>query len=219
MSKCQRCGGLLLELKPYCSGCTVVAKPIRKARHGNGSGPKPPHTNCVTCGSSIEQKVGVAGRIKKFCSKECRNRSYGKGTWDNTHCAFCSAEIVGRARRYCGDTCRDAAYKARDRAKSFQAVCEWCGKQGIANGTRCCSARECRLARQKATQYGISLTDLKLLGDACEICGETENLAIDHCHVSGKVRGRLCFNCNGGLGNFKDNVNSLERAIDYLKSR
>ena len=40
---------------------------------------------------------------------------------------------------------------------------------------------------------------------------------IDHCHATGKVRGILCKFCNLGLGTFKDNIASLERAIDYLK--
>jgi hypothetical protein len=40
---------------------------------------------------------------------------------------------------------------------------------------------------------------------------------IDHCHISGDVRGILCRSCNNGLGCFKDNIESLEAAIAYLK--
>ncbi|MEU8007743.1 endonuclease domain-containing protein [Catellatospora sp. NPDC049111] len=40
---------------------------------------------------------------------------------------------------------------------------------------------------------------------------------VDHDHEFGNVRGILCFNCNGGLGQFKDNEQSLARAIEYLK--
>ena len=42
-------------------------------------------------------------------------------------------------------------------------------------------------------------------------------LAIDHCHESGIVRGLLCMPCNTGLGNFKDNVQTLLNAIKYLE--
>jgi len=42
---------------------------------------------------------------------------------------------------------------------------------------------------------------------------------IDHCHVTDMVRGLLCNNCNAGLGFFKDRVESLNNAIDYLKGR
>tara|TARA_R110001606_G_scaffold338036_1_gene486108 strand:- start:1603 stop:2016 length:414 start_codon:yes stop_codon:yes gene_type:complete len=41
---------------------------------------------------------------------------------------------------------------------------------------------------------------------------------LDHCHTSDEFRGWLCHNCNRALGLFKDRVDSLERAIDYLKS-
>jgi hypothetical protein len=44
-----------------------------------------------------------------------------------------------------------------------------------------------------------------------------EALAVDHNHISGLVRGLLCRNCNNGLGQFKDNIETLEKAITYLK--
>ena len=54
----------------------------------------------------------------------------------------------------------------------------------------------------------------------CEACGGPPNaygrLRLDHCHATGEFRGWLCRGCNLGLGNFKDSVESLERAIGYL---
>lgn len=41
---------------------------------------------------------------------------------------------------------------------------------------------------------------------------------IDHCHETGKVRGLLCNTCNTGLGGFKDSVDNLMNAIQYLKN-
>ena len=49
---------------------------------------------------------------------------------------------------------------------------------------------------------------------------KSRDLAVDHCHETGKVRGLLCWQCNTSLGKFKDSIEILQRAIDYLnKSR
>lgn len=41
-------------------------------------------------------------------------------------------------------------------------------------------------------------------------------LAIDHCHLTGKIRALLCRKCNLGLGAFEDNIERMLIAIDYL---
>jgi len=77
-------------------------------------------------------------------------------------------------------------------------------------------------------QYGISLDQWEAMhsaqGGVCAICGELQvdsgfryaNLAVDHCHVTGKVRGLLCNACNRGLGFFKDRPDLVENAVSYL---
>jgi hypothetical protein len=45
----------------------------------------------------------------------------------------------------------------------------------------------------------------------------SKRLGIDHDHTTGQVRGLLCDNCNPALGSFKDNIETLQKAIDYLK--
>lgn len=42
-------------------------------------------------------------------------------------------------------------------------------------------------------------------------------LDVDHCHQSKKIRLLLCHNCNMGLGSFRDNLELLEKAVDYLR--
>jgi hypothetical protein len=53
----------------------------------------------------------------------------------------------------------------------------------------------------------------------CPICEVSIafNDHMDHDHATGALRGLLCENCNPGLGQFKDNIRSLEREIEYLR--
>lgn len=57
--------------------------------------------------------------------------------------------------------------------------------------------------------------------NACAICKTKEfgkhGPHIDHNHITKKVRGILCHQCNLGLGQFKDNIEKLKLAIEYLE--
>jgi len=82
--------------------------------------------------------------------------------------------------------------------------------------------------------YGITKEEYKeMLQDQdgkCAICkreesaranltGKVRALAVDHCHITGNVRGLLCRACNLGIGHFGDNLETLEEAIKYLENR
>jgi hypothetical protein len=80
-------------------------------------------------------------------------------------------------------------------------------------------------------QFGISWTDYQFLHiiqqGRCAVChnsevikvksGTTKRLSVDHDHNTGQIRGLLCSHCNHGLGNFKDSIEYLKAAIQYLK--
>lgn len=74
-------------------------------------------------------------------------------------------------------------------------------------------------------RYGINFQDylniLELQGNCCPICNLSKdnyhkNMAVDHCHKTGIIRGVLCNNCNAGMGAFSDNQETLLKAINYL---
>lgn len=72
-------------------------------------------------------------------------------------------------------------------------------------------------------QYEQMLEDQK---HCCAICGSKESgdkrssrLSVDHCHLTGKIRGLLCSSCNKALGLMKDSINSLTMAIAYLQNK
>ncbi|MBE7189396.1 endonuclease VII domain-containing protein, partial [Jatrophihabitans endophyticus] len=50
----------------------------------------------------------------------------------------------------------------------------------------------------------------------CAICLEAPAAHVDHDHETGRVRGLLCFNCNGALGQFRDRPDLMSRAAIYL---
>lgn len=79
--------------------------------------------------------------------------------------------------------------------------------------------------------FGITLDQynemLASQNGVCAICKNPEttinhqskkvqNLAVDHCHTTGKVRGLLCNLCNTGLGKFRENPDFLAQAISYV---
>ncbi len=51
----------------------------------------------------------------------------------------------------------------------------------------------------------------------CAICLVPGPEHVDHDHKTGRVRAILCFNCNGGPGQFKDRPELLRRGADYLE--
>lgn len=70
-------------------------------------------------------------------------------------------------------------------------------------------------------RYGIGADKVQELiqrqGGQCPICETRPPEHVDHDHKTGLIRGVLCFACNGGLGNFRDNAEWLERAVACLR--
>ena len=113
--------------------------------------------------------------------------------------------------------CMSAIYKAHYAANQEyhkQRSREW----GIKNPVkRRRAGKNCELRKL----YGISLSQYEEMiaqqSGKCKICDLLMPLPyVDHCHVTGKVRGLLCAGCNTGLGGFRDSPRLLHRAVGYL---
>jgi len=74
--------------------------------------------------------------------------------------------------------------------------------------------------------FGITLEEYDELfarqNGSCAICNMPQSelkrrLAVDHNHITGKIRGLLCFRCNASIGKFGDDPELLEKAISYLR--
>ncbi|MFR9777138.1 endonuclease VII domain-containing protein [Micromonospora sp. MS34] len=65
--------------------------------------------------------------------------------------------------------------------------------------------------------YGTPCHDQRPERPSSALCGDPDPEHVDHDHRTGWVRGILCFNCNGGLGRFRDSPARRARAITYLR--
>jgi len=78
--------------------------------------------------------------------------------------------------------------------------------------------------RTKERQYRGLPEPTRPRPEVCENCGRPPDgryhaLHLDHCHITGKFRGWLCYRCNVGIGLLGDSVEGLDRARKYLTSK
>lgn len=113
-------------------------------------------------------------------------------------------------------------------AKSYDGFtyrCKPCHKKGI--------NKDKAKSNKLLNNYGITLEEYKQVSswwdNKCAICEQIETivdkrsntpreLAVDHDHKDGTIRGVLCSKCNRGLGMFNDNKELLVKAARYLKN-
>lgn len=130
-----------------------------------------------------------SNRVKNFLTVR-------KDHYPDKHCKECNSVFtpVSSNHLYCSDNCADRGHSRHHLRKMYNISLE---------------------------QY-----ETMMLDPHCRICGSEgfviskngkAKLAIDHDHLTGKVRGLLCHNCNRALGLLKDDINILQRAIEYLK--
>jgi len=99
------------------------------------------------------------------------------------------------------------AYKARGRAKYLKVK----DSPEFKKKTR---------ERELKAKFGLTLAGYNVMsekqGHVCLICGRGGRMVVDHCHVTGRVRGLLCCPCNSFLGRINDDVKKLEKIKQYL---
>ena len=76
--------------------------------------------------------------------------------------------------------------------------------------------------------YGIGVEEydriLATQDGGCAVCGVAINpngrrLAVDHCHITGRVRGLLCHLCNVAIGAMRDDPTRLRSAALYVETQ
>jgi len=115
--------------------------------------------------------------------------------------AFEHSRVVDKSEKRC--PCCKPCHDARGRES----------KQRLFGGTRQYhpkhryGIRDDEFYRRGAQQDGV-----------CSICGRADPEHVDHDHDSGRVRGIRRYNCNGGLGQLRDDGDALRRAADSVES-
>jgi hypothetical protein len=138
--------------------------------------------------------------------------------------------ISKKACRHCGDAFLPTARQLRKsdfeclpcRRKTFR---RWNKSRSPVDWKKYASKTKKELRARRLRDYGLTEEDylamLEAQGRKCAICGDEHSdgetsMPVDHCHDSGRVRGLLCRNCNVGLGMFKDSIDRLTAAANYL---
>jgi hypothetical protein len=117
-------------------------------------------------------------------------------------------------------------YKWASRQDGITAYCKVCtdkkntkwGKENVG------IVRNISRKNSRIRKYNISEEDYNnILVNQDYMCAICKNkigweAAVDHCHTTNIVRGLLCRNCNLGLGGFKDNIETIKKAIEYVKN-
>ena len=163
----------------------------------------------------------------KIC-KNVKSIDQFRTCWKNRNGAICvsceqewaSHEKVGPLAKECGHCKKILPYDQfpidnREMSGRYTSCKSCCSKKNKETSNRHPNANRFKKLRER---YGLSPTEYMAMSQLCGICGRNDvKLHVDHDHETGKVRSLLCHTCNAGIGMFKENIETLELAIKYLR--
>jgi len=120
---------------------------------------------------------------------------------------------------------RDASYRAAHKKERAAYYADHRQEAQVRDTAYRASHKEQHSTRWLLRKWGLSKPELASMidrqGSSCAICHKTDwgwhGPHIDHNHVSNKVRGILCRNCNLALGHIKDDPDIAQAMANYLK--
>jgi hypothetical protein len=133
-----------------------------------------------------------------------------------------SGTVVPEGHKWCPDCAEvlplDDFVRTVQSASGYSSYCKPChNKRSRASREKVGGSRTYHLTRR----YGMTAAEADYLldkqGRLCAICGAAPAGHVDHDHETGAVRALLCFNCNGGLGQFRDDPAVLRAAAEYVE--
>lgn len=106
-------------------------------------------------------------------------------------------------------------YEQRGRGKHIarEFTCKSCQSKFTANAARACFCKRCVpdvAAQNRMSNHGISQPQYEAMlssqAHRCAVCDrdltnqKTAHIHVDHCHITNKIRGVVCANCNYAIG-------------------
>lgn len=133
--------------------------------------------------------------------------------------------------KVCGSCKKDKElskfWKDKRASSGTQVNCIACMKKENKHWRNTVDAKLYRRKYDLRVKYNLNLDEFNALllkqNLKCAICLDELDITnfykthVDHCHEANEVRGILCAGCNTSLGCFKDSIEILQRAIDYIQ--
>ena len=114
-------------------------------------------------------------------------------------CSGPECQRVTEKRGYCQSHYQQVyVYGIELRPVALKVACNshWCSRKRASTSDH----GLCNKCKSRFDKYDIPMEDFLNLSGKCDICGSSHMWAIDHDHVTGKVRGILCREHNLGHG-------------------
>ena len=142
---------------------------------------------------------------------------------------FCPVRQAPNRCKHCGKekACSDMSLNKSLAHGHTPGLCRGCASAKSRVWRETALTKNERVARAKnyhlRRTFGITLDQYnEMLAEqdgTCKVCHkvDTTDLAVDHCHSTGKVRGLLCGPCNRALGLAYDDPKLLRALAEYLE--
>ena len=175
--------------------------------------------------TQIQCKCGCGNYLKQLPNNRTRQYIVGHNNRGKRNI------IVEPGYKYCGK-CKNILSitnfaKNKIKKDGLQERCKKCRSNHYTKLDKSKIKKLTKEQRRKSVikSYGITIQEFENLllkqTNTCAIC-KSDNWgrsspSIDHDHLTGKVRGLLCNNCNRVIRLLGDSINIIEMALNYLK--
>ena len=177
-------------------------------------------SSCNVCG----EPYTPTGSRQKRCPA-CREKKLLKER-PRPNCRACGAPAERGERGWrltCGsEPCKAAVTASYKKRQESERTCKSCGQSYVATGARqehCLTCVPDVASQTLMARYGVTYPELQAMrekqGNHCALCPRPIT-AVDHDHITGRLRGLVCNRCNLWLAAL-DDEDWLQRALAYVR--